>query len=157
MSEQSKEFVTWSEATGAVCEIAEEVVSEHEIDRVVGISRGGLAMAVMLSHDLGAPLSVARASHYDDEDRKDSVIVQDSGVTDIEVGETVLLVDDLVDTGRTMAEIERIWSDYTHMFDYVTAVWHEKPDSAITPDISVAQTDEWIVYPWESPEQAASK
>lgn len=151
-----KEYVSWDGAIDATMKIAEAIRGLQNadqidtVDRVVGVVRGGLPMAVMLSHELDVPMSTLEATHYDDTERKDSVEVTDVAVNEIEVGETVLLVDDVVDTGRTLMEIKRVWDEYDS-FSYATAVWHKKSHSAADPMISVDQTDRWIVYPWEEP------
>lgn len=154
-----KEYVSWNDAVNAAVSIVEVVEGLEkadqidEIDRVVAVSRGGLPLGTMISHQLDVPLTTLEASHYDDEERKDSFMIQDSGLSEIQVSETVVLVDEVTDTGRTLEEITTLWNDY-HGFDYITAVWHEKPESDFTPNIAVEETDKWIVYPWEEPREA---
>jgi len=144
-----KEYVDWGEAESAAVQIAEAAEMIDDPDHIVGVARGGLPLAVMVSHELDLPMTSLRATHYDGKEREDEVEIHTDGLDQIEVGETVLLVDDVVDSGRTLQRITELWDRYE--VDHRTAVWHEKPDSEFKPNVSISQTDSWIVYPWEEP------
>ena len=86
--------------------------------------RGGLPIAVSLSHRLHLPLLM---DYYD---RK---IVTDK---------KILVVDDIADTGHTLKDFENkhniIWT------------FHYHEQSIIEPDYWIhKKDDDWIVYPWE--------
>ena len=99
----------------------------NEIDNigaVYGLPRGGLPIAVELSHRLNLPLLM---NYYD---RK---VVTDK---------KVLVVDDIADTGHTLKDFENKHN--------VICTFHYHKHSIIEPDYWVQQKgDRWIVYPWE--------
>jgi hypoxanthine phosphoribosyltransferase len=148
-----KQYLSWEEFEGAVWSIAETVDSQFrygDVDIVTGIARGGLAGAVMLSHALDARLQVARADHYDDEEQQDEVIIESFGMRNVGDGDSVLLFDDIVDTGKTLSAVTHEWETQGVVdFDFQTAAIHVKPDRDITPDYWIEETEKWVVYPWE--------
>ena len=108
-------------------ELAVEVIVERcqgrPLSGVHGIPRGGLVLAVALSHRLDLPL-LARA----------------------EPG--CLLVDDVYETGRTL-------EPYRQLETCTTVVWISKVEPQWWQAVDVAETDEWIVFPWENAAAAA--
>ena len=91
---------------------------------VYGPPRGGLTMAVMLSHRLGIPMLL-------DPPKKD---------------DHVLIVDDIADTGKTLKKFE----NYNNC--KIMTLWYHK-QSVLVPDYWINQKyDKWIVFPWESDE-----
>lgn len=106
----------------------------HElvIDLIVTIPRGGLILATQLSHRFDKPLKV-----LDPKDNRDMVFP----------GKRVLLVDDIVDTGSTFANI----LDFANVSHTLTCclVWKKK--AAIKPHFygMKAKEESWIVFPWE--------
>jgi hypoxanthine phosphoribosyltransferase len=87
-----------------------------------GVPRGGLVPAVILSHALELPY-IWNASKL----TMDNL--------------DVLIVDDLVDTGRTLK------SYYDLGFDVATP--YVKSWRSFTPRYFVEEIDKWLVFPWE--------
>ena len=95
-----------------------------DIQAVYGLPRGGLPIAVSLSHKLNLPLLM---DYYD---RK---IVTDK---------KILVVDDIADTGHTLKDFENKHN--------VICTFHYHTQSIIVPNYWVHEKgDDWIVYPWE--------
>tara|TARA_R100000329_G_scaffold150549_1_gene143770 strand:+ start:639 stop:1028 length:390 start_codon:yes stop_codon:yes gene_type:complete len=117
-----KEFVTWDLIDEAVTDIAFNVKNTNkEFKGVYGIPRGGLILAVMLSHKLDLPLIMSVD----------------------ELDENSIIIDDIADTGKTLL-------DFVEYESYVVTI-HEHEQSLIKPDYSVIDKgDKWIVYPWET-------
>lgn len=143
-----KRFISWDGFNGAMFQLAQQLTSEP--DHVVGVARGGLPGAVFLSHALEVPLNTIWATHYDGEERQETVEVENYGLAQVEDGDRVLLFDDIVDTGKTMDAIATKWrnQDMTD-FTWGTMAIHVKPDRQFDPDFWVEETDEWVTYPWE--------
>ena len=58
-----KYFVSWDEYRGLVAEIARQIsVDNWRPDYIVGITRGGLSAAVMLSHYFDVPMEALKVS-----------------------------------------------------------------------------------------------
>ena len=117
-----KEFVTWNVIDEAVTDIAFNIKNTNkDFKGVYGIPRGGLILAVMLSHKLDLPLIMSKD----------------------ELDENSIIIDDIADTGKTLL-------DFIEYESYVVTI-HEHEQSLIKPDYSVIDKgDKWIVYPWET-------
>ena len=60
----------------------------------------------------------------------------------------VLIVDDVADTGHTLA---KVYDFVAHAVDEArAAVLYEKPASVIKSDYVWRRTDRWINFPWSS-------
>ena len=104
-------------------------------DYIVGITRGGLPMAVMLSHMIDCPmhtLSVRLRDHKDTETNCwmsiDAFGYNDSDITNItgarwdpRLRKNILIVDDINDSGETFRWIKEDWQ--TTCFPNETSVW----------------------------------
>lgn len=101
--------------------IAEQVKLKYndQFDNIYGVPRGGLVIAVYLSHLLDLPV-----------------------VDSIRDGRT-LIVDDIADTGKTLVELDKF--KYSKI---ATLYYHEQsmiyPDIWV-----YLKTDKWIQFPWE--------
>jgi hypoxanthine phosphoribosyltransferase len=63
--------------------------------------------------------------------------------------ERLLVVDDVADTGRTLALARDFCAE--HVGDVRTAVLYEKPQSVVRSDFVWRRTDRWINFPWSTP------
>ena len=121
-----KEFVSWGLIDECVTEIALHLKdTEKEFKGVYGIPRGGVILAVMLSHKLDLP-------YIENIDN---------------INEDVITIDDIADTGKTLKKYKS--HPVSEKSYYVTI--HEHEQSIVKPDYSVINKgDKWIVYPWET-------
>ena len=128
-----KEFISWDDVTLAVDELVERIKKwEVQPTVVYGIPRGGLALAVMLSHRLDITLSTE--------------------IVDVHTKVT-LIVDDIVDSGQSLLDvINKTSGGYNNRMFAVSL--HYSPNSFIKPTeyIWEKDNDNWIVYPWETEE-----
>ncbi len=124
-------------------------VSEFRPDWLVGISRGGLVPVRLLSDYLDNPnVAIVRIEFYKTIGQtKDFPTVSQPIQVDVK-GKKVLIVDDVADTGRSLAvakeHVKRAGASQVKI-----ATLHNKPKSAVKPDFYMESTDAWIVYPWE--------
>jgi len=130
-----KEFITWEQYDDYITKIFDWVDQLQryqglQLGAVYGLPRGGLPIAVSLSHELNLPLLM---DYYD---RK---IVTDK---------QILVVDDIADTGHTLKGFE---NEHNVI---VTLHFHEQ--SIVKPDFYCEEKgDKWIVYPWERDDSEA--
>src|SRR5438132_426163 len=68
--------------------------------------------------------------------------------------ERLLVVDDVADTGRTLALARDFCAQ--HVPEVRTAVLYEKPQSVVRCDFVWRRTDRWINFPWSTPTPAAA-
>jgi len=126
--------------------LARQLVEMQPWKGIVAVTRGGLVPASIIARELGIRLvdTVCIASY--DYQQQGAISVLKSPVID---GDKLLLIDDLVDTGRT-ARIARNQLP-TAYFATVYAKPAGRPlvDSYIT---EVSQ-DTWILFPWDTESQ----
>src|SRR3989338_122374 len=116
-----KVFYTWKQFESDCNKLAGLIKkSSWKFDSLYGIPRGGLVLAVRLSHKLGLPLIMNNAN----------------------VGKGTLIVDDIADSGDTMIEFLR-------KKRYVTATLFYSPSSKYTPTYFCREKTNWVVFPWE--------
>ena len=133
-----------------VDKIAHDVINSGiEIDYIVGITRGGLLPAVLLSHRLDVPMrTVSWSTFHKDQMREHAYDIAD----DISEGKKILLVDDILDSGRTMAELLDDWECSREKIKI--AVLLHNTNQSIIPDFwgrrfSRTDTPAWIDFWWE--------
>ncbi len=123
--------------------------SGKEYDVIVGVARGGLFLAGYLAYQLNVKeVDIINVQTY--ENRK----IVDPRVLDLPkkiVGNSVLLVDDILDSGTTFA-ILADWMEQTKK-NCDRAVLVDKGKSKIKADYVGLYIEEalWVVYPWEKP------
>ena len=126
---------------------------------IIGIGRGGLAPAVYLSHATGLPmLSVDHSSEVPD--FADAPLVRLAART--REGERLLFLDDINDTGGTLAKLRRALIEAGGVaanIRFVTLI--DNSGSAERVDyrartIDRAETKDWFVFPWEAVAPQAS-
>ena len=111
-------------------------------DLVLGVERGGLIPAVHLSHRLGIPLkTLSWSSQLKDGSMLTWFILRNK---------KILLVDDIVDSGKTFLEI---FGKYWDM-DTAVLIYNNINESKIKPDyygrmINRKDTPEWFDFWWE--------
>lgn len=136
--------ISWGEVEEYCAYIAAKVNrSDTEIDQVVGIQRGGVIPASLISRILKLPLYLITAKSYDGETRGDLSIYGNS-----ERGNS-LYIDDICDSGETMGGIYQKYKGDGSILLFASL--HYRPSAIFTPDFTAktVKKDEWIVYPWE--------
>ena len=121
-----------------------------EFDWYMAITRGGLVPACLLAQITGhTAIDTYCASSYG-EDREHGQIVTHWKNFDHLCRKRILIIDDLVDSGKTMLSAVKeidLWAP-----KYIeTAVLYKKDCSIFEPTYFAEKVpaDEWIVFPWE--------
>lgn len=142
--------VDWDFIYEALFEIAEKVQrSGIDVRVIIGILRGGWVPARVLS-DL---LSVSEVGALEIKfyrgvgERWERPVVTQPLLVNAR-GKEVLIIDDVADTGKSLQTAVNFVSMYGAKVVY-TATIFVKPWSTIKPDFFVAETDKWVVFPWE--------
>ncbi len=113
---------------------------------VVAITRGGMAPAMIVSRELNIRhVDTISVKSYDHQSQSEPRIIKSPDMELVGDGEGVLIVDDLVDTGRTL-ELVR-----AHMPKAHVATVYAKPQGRAQVDTFVTEVsqDTWIFFPWD--------
>jgi hypoxanthine phosphoribosyltransferase len=143
--------ISW-DAVIKYCEELAEKTRDFEPDIIIGISRGGLVPARVLSDILDINrVGIIGIVFYKKtgEPGESPEITQDLSM-DIK-GKKILLVDDVADTGKSLV-FAKEYLERMGPAEVRIAALHHKPSSVLEPDYYVGTTTAWIVYPWEQHE-----
>ena len=118
-----KHYLSWMGFEFAIDEFVRDYKEKgYNVDAIYGPPRGGLPIAVTLSHRLGIP------------------IIKDYWQT--EKLNKVLIVDDIADTGKTLESL------VGPKFITYTIYYHQQ--SIVKPNYyCFEKKNEWVVFPWE--------
>jgi hypoxanthine phosphoribosyltransferase len=149
-------YVTWPDYHNAIERLAVAVHrSGWSFNQIVCIARGGLRVGDTLSRIFKLPLAVISTQSYGGEAGKERgtlTVAKHMTMTTPTLGDRVLLVDDLVDSGATLDVVKQHLLD-THpaIVDIRTAVLWYKACSTCAPDFHVHFLPEspWIHQPFE--------
>lgn len=149
---EGKEILTWERFGEATQELAQSVVDSGFLpDIIIAVARGGLLPAGALSYAMGVKLSDAiNVEFYTDvhQTLPDPVLLAPMLDTESIAGRRLLVVDDVADSGRTLALVLELLRGLGA--EARSAVIYGKPRSVIRPDYLWKATDEWIVFPWSA-------
>ncbi|MGO4454515.1 phosphoribosyltransferase [Arthrobacter sp. RAF14] len=152
LPEPEREVLTWDTFGDASRELAQTVVdSGFQPDVVVAIARGGLLLAGSIAYALGAKACGAlNVEFYTGIGTvlPEPVVLPpmlDEGALH---GKKVLLVDDVSDSGRTLAKVVELIGDWGA--EVKTVCLYTKPRTILAPDFEWRRTDKWITFPWSA-------
>ena len=152
LAKTDREVLGWLEFGDAARHLAGEVVeSGFQPDVVVAIARGGLLLAGAMSYALGIKSCGAlNVEFYTgvDERLPEPVLLPpmlDEGAL---AAKRVLLVDDVSDSGRTLAMVVDLIA--ASGADVRTVCLYSKPRTVLEPDFVWRRTDRWITFPWSA-------
>ena len=147
-----KEILSWDMFGQSAREMAQTIAdSDYDPEIVIAVARGGLLPAGALAYALGLKLSDAiNVEFYTDvhETLPDPVLLAPMLDTESIKGKRLLVVDDVADSGRTLALVLELLREMGA--DARSAVVYAKPRSVVDPDFVWRRTDEWIVFPWSA-------
>lgn len=119
-----KRYINWNDVQQYI-----EYIADHfanlSIPGVYGIPRGGLILAVLLSHRMNIPLLQAPV-------------------------ENCIIIDDICDSGETLLHYAVNTSGMAKPKYHITTMF-AKENNLVNPEICYCKKEEneWIVYPWE--------
>lgn len=147
---REREELSYEQFGEASREIARDVLrSGFEPEIVVAIARGGLLLAGSISYALGIKsCGAVNAEFYTGVGTRLPEPVMLPPLLDEAsiAGKRVLLVDDVSDSGRTLAMVVQLLE--AGGADLRTAVLYTKPGTVYEPTYSWKRTDRWINFPW---------
>ena len=114
-------YVNWDQVEQYIADL-KELNGKYHWTGVYGIPRGGLVLAVMISHRLNIPFLGAPC-------------------------ENCLVVDDIADTGKSLYHYTE--NETQHNKYYLSTMYYHE-QSIVKPNFWYLQKhDSWVVFPWE--------
>jgi hypoxanthine phosphoribosyltransferase len=160
-----KVYVSWHNVQQQVQELIRQMcLDKWTPDYVVGITRGGLTPANLISQYLDCPMETLKVRLRDgaaDECESNFWMAEDAFN-----GKNILIVDDINDSGTTLNWIKRDWEgncfEHDEQWDFVwgkstrvaTLYDNQASQSQLVPSyaaetINKLDDPQWIVFPWE--------
>jgi uncharacterized protein len=148
--------VSWDEYNTLVERLALQVYeSGWKFNQVICIARGGMRVGDVMSRIYELPLAILSTHSYMADGgttRGELVIAEHMTMTAPRLGDRVLLVDDMVDSGHTLAAVyKELPRRFPHITDIRTAVLWYKECSVFKPDyyVDYLADNPWIHQPFE--------
>jgi len=171
-----KVFYTWKDIEHMIVSINNLMFADNwRPDYIVGLTRGGLVPAVMMSNSTGIPMHALDVRFRDTNDEygpeSNAWMAEDAlgydGTQDFKSynKKNILIMDDINDTGKTLSWIkddwrggclpdspawDTIWGDTVRtacLIDNSGSGFGECDYTAL--EINKDENPEWIVFPWE--------
>lgn len=149
--------ITWAAYHHKIEALAVNIYrSGWEFNQIVCLAKGGLRVGDILSRLYDQPLAILAASSYggkNNQVRGELTFARDLTMAAAFLGNRVLLVDDLVDSGITL-ERSKVWLEHHYGLEIEelrTAVLWYKSCSVVAPDyfVDYLEDNPWIHQPFE--------
>lgn len=140
---------TWADVQKGVGYIATKMIGMGgKPQYIIGLCRGGLIPAVMISHMIEVPVIPISYSSKEGQGENKAYDNCLPGVGDVD--STILIIDDICDSGKTMDEVATEYIDRGH--SVLTAALYYKEGGAWHPEFywqKIPKESPWVIFPWE--------
>tara|TARA_R110000824_G_scaffold265334_1_gene454208 strand:- start:808 stop:1308 length:501 start_codon:yes stop_codon:yes gene_type:complete len=155
--------LSWTEIESAIDDIASKIeryCDDNNLDlpdKIIGISRGGLIPAVLLSDKLNIrDVQTLQAKSYSgifDKDKGDVIVKHNTPID----GKFWIVIDDIYDSGDTInAVMSSLTNNNTTNLnkEILTATLCKRVDTKLKPTFHSEEIDHdvWLIFPWEREE-----
>ena len=160
-----KLYVSWNDVQRQVQELVRQMwLDQWTPDYVVGITRGGLVPANLLSQYLDCKMETLQVRLRDgvgSEDCESNLWMPEDALE----GKKILIVDDINDSGATLNWIKQDWEHNDTYIETFRSIWsnnvriavlynNESSDCELDPtyvaeNINKFENPQWVVFPWE--------
>jgi xanthine phosphoribosyltransferase len=139
--------VSWDQFHRDARALAWRLSGEGPFDAVIAITRGGLVPAAVVARELGIRVieTICVASYHDYANQGELRVLKGVAPDVTKGGGKLLIVDDLVDTGKTAKVVRDILPGAHFATVYAKPMGRPLVDTFIT---EVSQ-DTWIYFPWD--------
>ena len=125
-----------------------QMCNNFDADVILAIARGGLTLSHLMSQALNKRnVFIINTISYDRKVQKDMVEI--FNFPNLTGFKRVLVVDDIIDSGKTVKEVLNILKIHYPNIEFKVASLFYKDTAIIKPDYSVNKTDTWIEFFWE--------
>ena len=113
---------------------------------VVAITRGGMAPAMIAARELDIrTVDTISIKSYDHQDQSDAVVLKAPDAELMGDGTGILIIDDLVDSGKTLEVVRQLYPNA----DLATVYAKPKGRPQVDTFITEVSQDTWIFFPWD--------
>jgi xanthine phosphoribosyltransferase len=113
---------------------------------IVAITRGGMAPAMIIARELDVrTVDTISIKSYDHQQQSEAKVLKSPDTDMMGDGDGILIIDDLVDTGKTLEVVKTLYPKAHIATVYAKPMGRPMVDSFIT---EVSQ-DTWIFFPWD--------
>ena len=113
---------------------------------VVAITRGGMAPAMIVARELDIrTVDTISVKSYDHQDRSEAKVLKAPDPALMGDGTGILVVDDLVDSGKTLELVRSLYPN-AH---FATVYAKPKGRPQVQTFITEVSQDTWIFFPWD--------
>jgi len=158
--EKNKVFYTWRDVESMTLDLIRAIdASEWRPDYVVGLTRGGLHSANLISQWYNIPMETLGVKLRDHVSTESNAWMAEDG---LQTGKKILIVDDINDSGATINWIKDDWHSSVYKGNkeawgnnirFATLVDNSASDADVDYScVSINKLDDpdiWIVFPWE--------
>ncbi len=152
MTDTKKIYLSWRDVNNLINNLIPRLQG-YSYDLVIAITRGGIIPGGIIAEQLAvSQVLVASVDFYQDEEHEfDWPVFMQFPADSFLRGKQVLIIDDVWDRGKeVMSVTDRVEQAGGRP---ISAVLHYKPHRSIfedkSPNFYAAQTEDWIIYPWE--------
>jgi hypoxanthine phosphoribosyltransferase len=157
MSDNKKIYLSWADVDNLMGSLISRLQG-YNYDVVIAITRGGIIPGGIIAEQLRIQqVLVASVDFYEDESHQlDWPVFMQFPADSFLRGKQILIVDDVWYRGNEVLSVtDRVKQAGGNP---ISAVLHYKPQFSAfedkSPNFYAAQTDDWIIYPWEADRSA---
>lgn len=128
--------------------VLQKALKDFEPDYFLVIARGAMTLAHCLSHAMNVrSMGFVRARSYEGKEQKGLEL---SPLPDLGGAKKIIVLDDIVDSGKTMQAImQEAKQSYPHKTIKTASLFY-KESASVEPDYYVRTSHDWIEFFWES-------
>lgn len=140
-------YYSYEEFKEDVNTLAKEI-KPYNPDVILAVARGGMTLGHFLSEALEMrALYSINSIHYEETHKLDTINI--FNIPDLSKAKRVVIVDDIIDSGETMIEIQRVLTAQYPEVDFKIAAIFYKEKALLRPDFATREATEWIEFFWD--------
>jgi xanthine phosphoribosyltransferase len=113
---------------------------------IVAITRGGMAPAMIIARELDVrTIDTISVKSYDHQDQSEAQVLKAPDTALMGDGTGILVIDDLVDSGRTLELVRKLYP----RAHFATVYAKPKGRAMVDTFITEVSQDTWIFFPWD--------
>lgn len=141
--------LSWAEVEGYASDLAERIHSTYQPATLLAVMKGGAVVGVLVADRLRfSRVYTVNVRSYEKVGLRSGVDVYQKPPKECLLGKRVLVVDDIVDSGKSLSTVIQVASRYGAK-EVRSAALLVKEWSKHMPDFYLQKVRGWVFYPWE--------